>query len=313
MDLEPKAQAFLAALDTAQLPRFEDGSPEQARALARALLPQRPSRPIPHISDHLASAGDHAMPVRLYRPVEQVPGCILYLHGGGWVLGDIESFDGFARELAFTTGWTVATVEYRLAPEHPFPGGLDDADAALHWLADEAPRLFGRSVPTVVLGDSAGGNLAAALALRARDRGMPPIAGQVLVYPVTDAGMDTGSYRTFADGPVLTAPLMAWFWSHYVGEKDARGDAAASPLRAASLTGLPPTFVLTAQNDPLRDEGEAYADALAAARVPVRRKRYAGQIHGFVTMIGMFDGGAEALRDIADFLGSLQTPVNGTR
>ncbi len=313
MNLEPKAQAFLAALDAAQLPRFEDGTPQQARALTRALRPAREPRPLPYISDHHAPGGEHMVPVRLYRSAAQTPGCILYLHGGGWVLGDIESFDDFARELAFATGWSVALAEYRLAPEHPFPTGLNDADAVLRWLTYEALHGLGRPGPIVVMGDSAGGNLAAVLTLRGRERGAPPIAGQVLVYPVTDARMDTASYRVFADGPVLTAPLMAWFWSHYIGDEEQRGDPSASPLRARSLAGLPPAFVLTAQNDPLRDEGEAYAAALAASGVPVQRKRYEGQIHGFLTMVGLFDGGSEALRDIAAFLHDLTPAASRTR
>ena len=313
LNLEPKARAFLAAVDAAKLPRMEEGTPEQARAVARALRPNREPRPLPHVSDHHAPAGAHGVPIRLYRPADQVPGCILYLHGGGWVLGDIESFDGFARELALATGWAVALVEYRLAPESPFPAALDDVDAALDWLAGPGRETLGLPAAVVVLGDSAGGNLAAVLALRARDRGVELLTGQVLAYPITDAGMATESFRTFADGPLLTAASMAWFWSHYIPEEGRRSDPEASPLRATSFAGLPPTFVLTAENDPLRDEGETFAAVLADAGVSVRCKRYDGQIHGFLTMVGLFDGGAQALDDIADFLAGLVPPVDETQ
>lgn len=311
MNLEPKAQAFLAALDAAKFPRFEEGTPEQARALTRALRPARKPRPLSHISDHKAPAGAHAVPIRLYRPGDEVPGCILYLHGGGWVLGDIEGFDGFARELAFATGWAVALVEYRLAPEHPFPAGLDDANAALHWLAREGGCTLGLPSRIVVMGDSAGGNLAAVLTQRARGRGAPEIAGQILAYPVMDASMATSSYREFASGPLLTAASMAWFWSHYIPDERQRGAPEASPLRSRSFASLPPTFVLTPENDPLRDEGEAYATALADAGVSVRLKRYDGQIHSFLTMVDVFDGGAEALGDVADFLRNLPPSTGG--
>ena len=313
MNLDPQTQALLAALKAAKLPGVEEGTPEQARALVRAMQPAREPRPISDVSDHHAAAGTRLVPIRLYRPADQVPGCILYLHGGGWVLGDIDASDGFARELAFATGWAVALVEYRLAPEHPFPAGLEDADAALEWVAGEARRSLDLPPVVVLMGDSAGGNLATVLAMRAHDRGMPAIAGQVLAYPVMDAGMDTGSYREFADGPLITAAGMRWFWSHYIPDKDRRIDPAASPLRATSFAGLPPTLVLTAENDPLRDEGETYAAVLAAAGVPVCAKRYDGQVHGFLTMVGVFDAAFVALADIADFLRGLAPSDGGSR
>lgn len=305
MNLEPKAEAFVAAFAAANLPPFEQGSPNDARRLAAALKVPGEPRHVAEVTDHRAPGPPGGVPVRVYRPAETVPGCILYFHGGGWVLGGIEDSDPFARELAVETGWAVASVDYRLAPEAPYPAAADDAEASLDWLAGVRKSLFGQDVTIVVLGDSAGGNLAAVVSIRARDCNGPVIAAQILAYPVTDAAMDTPSYREFADGPLLTAPLMAWFWAHYIADSAARAGPGASPLHASSLAGLPPAFVLTAENDPLRDEGEAYATALSQAGVRTRAQRYDGQIHSFLTFVGMFDGGARALGDIADFLRDL--------
>ena len=301
MNLEPKAQAFVEALAAANLPLFEAGTPEEGRALVKALRPPTAPREIAHVSDHAAPGPAGDIPVRLYRDSDTPVAAILYLHGGGWVLGGIEDGDAFARELAATSACEIWSVAYRLAPEARYPAAVDDAQAALVWLAART------DLPIVLLGDSAGGNLATVIAARARDAGGPTVALQVLAYPVTDAGMDTESYATFAAGPLLTAPLMAWFWDHYAPDPAMRAHPDASPLRAASLAGLPPALVLVAENDPLRDEGEAYARAMQAAGVPVTLKRYDGQIHSFLTMVGAFDGGAEALADIAAAIRALRT------
>ena len=293
LNLEPRARAFVDALAASGLPPAYDVTPEEARRRVRALrLPLEP-RAMFAVSDHHAPAPHGKVPIRHYRPTEESPGLILYFHGGGWVTGGIEESDLFARELAAATGCEVASVGYRLAPEAPFPAALEDADAALDWAAGRGP--------IIVMGDSAGGNIATVLAARARDRGGPRITAQILAYPVTDSGMDTESYRRFADGPLLSAKLLDWYWDHYLPDKAARRHPHASPL-AGALEGLPPAFVLTAENDPLRDEGEAYAAALAAAGIPVRTQRYDGQIHGFLTLVGQFDGGVRALADIAAFL-----------
>ena len=287
LNLDPKTRAFVAALAAANLPPFEAGTPEAARALAKALRPKTEPRPIRHASDHLAGA----VPVRRLCDTDAPIAAILYLHAGGWVLGSVEASEDFLRALAIATGCAVYAAEYRKAPEARYPAAADDAAAALTWLAGETDR------PIVLMGESAGGQLATVAAMRARDSGGPTVVLQVLAEMVADAGMATESYRRFADGPLLTAPLMAWFWDHYLPDVEARADPDASPLRG-DLTGLPPAFVLTAENDPLRDEGEAYAQALAAAGVPVECKRYPGQIHTFLSM-GLSDGAAEALTDIA--------------
>ena len=293
LNLEPRAQAFVEALAASGLPPAYMVTPDEARRRVRALRAVREPRTLYDVSDHRAPAAQGDVPVRVYRPSANPAAAILYFHGGGWVTGGIEESDLFARELAVETCCLVASVGYRLAPEAPYPAAIEDADAALEWLDGD--------LPNVVMGDSAGGNIATVLAARARDRGGPAIAAQILAYPVTDAGMDTESYRRFADGPLLSAKLLDWYWRQYLPDAEARRHPHASPL-AGALTGLPPAFVLTAENDPLRDEGEAYAAALGRAGVATRAQRYDGQIHGFLTLIGQFDGGARAMADIAAFL-----------
>ena len=287
LNLDPKTRAFIEAVAAANLPPFEAGTPEQARALVKALRPPTEPRPIARAGDHMAGA----VPIRRLCDTETPLAAILYLHAGGWVLGSVEASEDFLRALAIATGCAVYAAEYRKAPEHRYPAAADDCAAALTWLAAET------ELPIVLMGESAGGQLATVTAARARDAGGPAVVLQVLAEMVADAGMDTESYRRFAAGPLLTAPLMAWFWDHYLPDRDARAHPHASPLRG-DLTGLPPAFILTAENDPLRDEGEAYGAALTAAGVPVEVKRYAGQIHTFLSL-GLSDAAGEALADIA--------------
>ena len=211
---------------------------------------------------------------------------ILYLHGGGWVIGTIDGYDTMARKLAERTSCAVALVDYRLAPEHRYPTAVDDCYAGLEWTAARLEEITGRpDGPLIVAGDSAGGNLSAVVALRARDRNGPEIALQVLIYPVTDADLSRPSYVEAENQLLLTTDAMAWFWDHYVPDTARRAEPDASPLRAPDLTGLPPAVVLTAEHDVLRDEGEAYADRLRAAGVPVETHRLAGQMHGFFTLL----------------------------
>jgi acetyl esterase len=234
----------------------------------------------------------------------------VYYHGGGWVIGGLDDFDKLGRLLAQRTGCTVLLVDYRLAPEYRFPVAADDAWAALRW-ADEhraeltgtelagtelaAAELAGAGPPLIVAGDSAGGNLSAVVTQRARAAGGPAIALQVLVYPVTDCDMETTSYRDPANQLMLSRDSMTWFWDHYAPAAAARLHPDASPLRAASLAGLPPAVVLTAEHDVLRDEGELYATRLLKAGVPVRHRRFAGQMHGFFTMVDVLPGAGDAL------------------
>jgi acetyl esterase len=237
---------------------------------------------VPHVMDHAVEGPDGHVPVRLYMP--EAPGgrppLLVYLHGGGWIMGSRASYDPTCRALAVASGVAVLSVEYRLAPEDPFPAAVDDASAALTWAAAEGHALGADPSRLAIGGDSAGANLAAVAARRARDAGGPELAFQLLIYPVVDAAHGSGTYEEFADGPGLTRETMRFCWDAYLDGADPH-DPDASPLQAGDLAGLPPALVVAAEIDPLRDEGEAYARALEAAGVPVELRRVPGAVHGF--------------------------------
>ena len=249
--------------------------------------------------------GPHGdIPLRIYTPAtgEAPWPVVVHYHGGGWVIGSIETHDAACRDLAAAAEVVIVSVDYRLSPEHPFPEPLDEAYAALEWAAAKAADLGVDASRLAVAGDSAGGNLAAAVCLVARDRGGPPIAFQLLVYPATDLTMSQPSVVENGEGYLLSDDDMRYFTGHYLGDADPR-DPLASPLHAEDLTGLPPALVLTAEFDPLRDEGEAYAERLREAGVPVELRRYDGLIHGFFSLRQLvpaaqpsLDLAAEALR-----------------
>lgn len=277
MPLDPAAERIVAALLAGWPPK---GTPphEMRRLMAAAPKPDLPEIPVAHVEDR--KAGD--VPVRVYRPEHADPlPVVVFFHGGGFIIGGLDSHDRLCRSLSSQSGAIVISVDYRLAPEHPFPAAPEDARTALHWAHENAAELGGDPDRLMVAGDSAGGNLAASVCLYARDHGGPPISGQLLIYPVIDARQDSGSYTEHAEGGFLSATAMAWFWELYAAPVD---DPYGSPIRAEDLAGLPPACVITVECDPLRDEGEAYAARLASAGVPVTTRRYDGMFHGFIGM-----------------------------
>jgi acetyl esterase len=240
--------------------------------------------------------------LRVHRPAGAGPlPALVYFFGGGWVLGTIDTSDGICRALANAAGCVTVSVGYRLAPEHRFPAAVHDCAAGVHWVAANAAGLGVDAGRIGVGGDSAGGNLAAAVTLLCRDTG-PRLAHQLLVYPNTDHGADTASRRESVDPLLFNRTSVDWYWGHYLRSPADGADPLASPLRAPDLSGLPPATVVTAEYDPLRDEGEAYAARLAAAGVPVELRRFDGMIHGFFAMSGDLDQGREAVAWAADRL-----------
>ena len=282
----------------------ENRSVEATREFIREAVERMPKlhEPIARAVDRTVPGTDGAVPVRIYMPVDhgRFP-VIFFIHGGGWVFGSVEVYDDLCRSLCHRTGALVVSVDYRLAPEHKFPAPLEDCYAALKWTSQHAGELGGNGRLSIA-GDSSGGNLAAAVALEARDRKGPHIAYQVLIYPVTNYSFETLSYFENANGLGLSRSDMIWFWKQYLG-KPADGDNPyASPLRARDLSGLPPALVLTAQYDPLRDDGEAYAARLNQAGVPVRCTRYLEMNHGFITGGAKYPQANRAVQQIADSL-----------
>jgi acetyl esterase len=245
--------------------------------------------------------------IRIYRPpgVDNAP-VVVFFHGGGWVIGDIDTHDGTSRILSRRTGAVVVSVDYRLAPENRFPAALDDCQAAVTWVAAHAGEFGGDPGRLGVAGDSAGGNLAASVALRARDAGGPAIAAQALVYPATDFSTDRPSMEENGEGYLLTADSVRWFGAQYLGDHD-RADPGASPL-LNDLAGLPPAVVATAQFDPLHDEGRAYAAALEKAEVSVQLFDFPGLVHGFLGLGALSPGSAAATDEVWNaFAGLLAT------
>jgi acetyl esterase len=239
------------------------------------------------------------VPARVYRPSPEpdLP-VVVFFHGGGWTIGTVDQYDPVTRQIANATDAIVVSVDYRLAPEHAFPAAIDDCWRALVWTAKNASSLGGDGARLAVMGDSAGGNLSAVCALLARDAGAPQLAMQVLVYPVVDCDFDTPSYHENGNGCFLTEADMRWFFSCYAGDGEARADWRVSPLRAPDLRGVAPAVVVTGEFDPLRDEGRAYAKALAQAGVPVVSHEYEGMIHGFFGLSTAFDASRDALQRV---------------
>ena len=306
--LDPRAAILLKVIDLRGVDLFAEGrSAAEVRAFSKkngTPLKARPA-PVREVFDGAVAGPAGTIPVRYYRETRK-PACplLVYFHGGGWVMGDLDTHDNLCRLLARKSDALVMAVDYRLAPEHPFPAPFDDAYAALVWAAENAASVGADPKRILVAGDSAGANLAAAACLAARDRGGPAVGGQILLYPATDlASFDRPSYRHFADGHYLTRRYMEAFRDRYLPRAQDRTDPLASPLLAPDLTGLPPALVITAGFDVLRDEGEAYAERLRASGVAVTATRYNGMVHGFLSMDRVFSRQTEQATDeIAGFI-----------
>jgi acetyl esterase len=256
------------------------------------------------VEDRVVPGPAGELPVRVYTPEGEPPfPIVVFFHGGGWVVGTLDTYDPLCRALAAAVPAVVVSADYRLAPEHRWPAAVEDAYAATLWASRNAAVLGGAQHRLAVAGDSAGGNLAAVVALGARDRGGPQVAFQLLVYPVLDAAADTASYREHAEGFYLTAAGMRWYWDHYLGPADGAAPDA-SPLRAAFLGGLPPALVIGAEHDILRDEGEAYVARLRDAGVAATASRYPGVVHGFFRWRAVTPVADAALQEAASALRS---------
>ncbi|MBT6274485.1 MAG: alpha/beta hydrolase [Chromatiales bacterium] len=303
--LDSGAQQMLDILAGAAekgIPLLHQVSPEEARVMnLRGKELFGSDGPDMATEDFSLPGGDGDIPVRLYRPADGVLPVVIYYHGGGWVIGSIQSHDGLCRELAKRSGAVVVSVDYRLAPEAPFPAAVDDCYAALEWVAAHATELQVDAKRLAVAGDSAGGNLAAVVAILARERKGPSISAQGLLYPATNMHCDTDSHRDFR-AHLLTPESIDWFQNHYLRSAADKDDWRASPLLAEDLTNLPPAFVLTAGFDPLRDEGHLYSEALRAAGVAVTYSCFDGQIHGFLTLDKLIPQAIDAIEATASAL-----------
>ena len=311
MPLDPQTQALL---DSMQSMGFPDPTTQPVAVTRAAQVAMRPD--LGPARATIASVEDRNIPgpagtlrVRIYRPRvghDRPLPVLVYFHGGGWVLGDLDGFDGLCCALTREGQCLTISVDYRLAPEHPYPAAVEDSEAAMRWAAANARGLGGDPSRLVLAGDSAGGNLAAVCALRARAGRGPAVALQVLIYPVTmQAEPSCPSRARLADGYFLTRAVMDWFSNHYIPDAARRSEPDASPLLATDLSGLPPALVLTAEYDPLVDEGESYAQRLLAAGVRLSARRYLGTIHGFLMFHEVLEQGRQAVAEIASAIRAL--------
>jgi len=277
-----------------------------ARALFDGMNMPSEVTDVAHVEDRTIPGPAGDVPVRVYKPNGETDLPVLvYFHGGGWVIGSIETHDGTCRDLATQADCCVVSVDYRLAPEAPYPAAHEDCYAVTQWIAENGAELGVDTARIAIGGDSAGGNIAAVVAMLVRDRGGPALRHQLLVYPVTNRDFETESYRENAEGYMLTRDLMRWFWGHYMNDPSEAApttDPLAAPLLAEDLSGLPPATVITAEFDPLRDEGEAYARRLIEAGVKTTLTRYDGVIHGFYAMGAIIEKANAAIAQSASAL-----------
>jgi acetyl esterase len=311
--LDPDAAAIYQAFQDAGRPAYETLPPSEAREYYRAARPiVNPDPPALESNKPLSIPAPHGtIPARIYTPKtlrknNGLAPCLVFFHGGGWVIGDLDTHDVVCQKLAHEGELIVISVDYRLAPEHKFPAAADDAITATKWVADNARKLGVDASQLLVGGDSAGGNLAAVVALDARDGGGPKLAGQVLVYPATDFAMKHPSHSEPDTSILLTHSVIKWFCNHYINGAADIDDWKASPARAKTLADLPPAYVLTAGADPLRDEGADYAARLKEAGVPVTYRHFPGQFHGFFTMGKLLQQANVAVTEIAGWMKALK-------
>lgn len=316
MPVDPQMQGVIERIAKAALPQFHTLSTHEARRLykeTRAVL----SPPVPEVEavrDPAASGPAGPIPLRVYRGLGTAAGTplpvLMYFHGGGWTIGDLDTHDIVCRTLANKARCAVIAVDYRMGPEHKFPAAVDDCIAATRWVAEQASLLGVDAARIAVGGDSAGGNLAAVVAITLRDAGGPSLVFQALVYPATDQRMDTASHAKFGEGYLLTRDNMLWFRDNYLDPRD-YDDWRASPIRAADLARLPPAHIITAGYDPLVDEGRAYSDRLVAAGVPVLYECFEGMAHGFLTMGGAVAAANHALYRLGQSLAQAFAQARG--
>jgi acetyl esterase len=314
--LDPKARAFLDQVAALNRPPLETMPLPEARALFEETFARLggPSVAVGHVTDVEAPGPRGPIPIRVYAPegADAPRPLFVYYHGGGYVCGSRQSYDAVCRMLTRESGCVVASVDYRLAPEFPAPAPFEDAYAALEWLAAHAGELGAASGRLAIGGDSAGGGLAANVALKARDAGGPAIAHQLLVYPAVENDVAGASYRAYSEGHFLTGDRMAFYWRSYVPSPEVARVPYLLASRAESLRGLPPATIILAECDPLYDQGVRYADRLRADGVPVDLKIYEGMIHAFFSFMGLFEQGREAVvyagRSVGNALGAQTAP-----
>lgn len=305
MPLDPQIKPIIDQAASAGAPPLSSLTPTQARAAFRALFKNFGGTPAP-----IAKSEDRAIPgpageigLRIYTPQGKGPfPALMFFHGGGWVVGDLDTHDPLCRALTNEARCITVAVDYRRAPEHKFPAAAEDCYAASQWVARNGAAIGATHAQLAVCGDSAGGNLSAAVCLMARARKDLQVGYQLLMYPALDAALQTKSMTEYAQGYLLTRDDMVWFWGHYLRGGEDRSNPYACPSAARDLSGLPPAMIITAEFDPLRDEGEAYAKRLEEAYVPMVLKRYEGMTHGFMSMASIVDKGREAIGAAASHL-----------